>query len=217
MRLFLLRELGAAQHGAGAVDQQHAQVDVAAFAHAAESAHPHTGEKSPFNHSSRRRFVTQFWALRYASPKPHHSRRSLTQVLGCIMRYILLGIAFVVVTNAAEGANVVKCNLSGTQAELNACAYDEFEKADKELNDTYKNLPKKRGLDEIFVQKMRKAQQSWLAFRDAELEALFACESPDPGACWGSMYPMSYMSEKARLTRERTEALRAILREAQNN
>src|SRR5580765_8149534 len=33
------------------------------------------------NRSSRRRFVARFWALRYASPKPHHSRRGLTQVL----------------------------------------------------------------------------------------------------------------------------------------
>ncbi len=34
------------------------------------------------NRSSRRRFVARFWAFRYASPKPHHSRRGLTQVLG---------------------------------------------------------------------------------------------------------------------------------------
>src|SRR5580765_2143939 len=34
------------------------------------------------NRSSRHRFVARFWALRYASPKPHHSRRGLTLVLG---------------------------------------------------------------------------------------------------------------------------------------
>ena len=36
--LFLLRQLGTAQHGAGAVDEQHAQVDVAAFGHATETS-----------------------------------------------------------------------------------------------------------------------------------------------------------------------------------
>ena len=36
--LFLRRDLGTAQHGAGTVDQQHAQIDIAALGHATESA-----------------------------------------------------------------------------------------------------------------------------------------------------------------------------------
>ena len=121
--------------------------------------------------------------------------------------------ALAAVTADAYAADFAECNPAGTQLELNACAADDFEIADKELNEVYSELLRVRGDDEVFVQKMRTAQKAWIAFRDAELEALFACADSNPRICWGSMYPMSYLSEKARLTRERTQALRTILRE----
>ena len=34
--------------------------------------------------------MARFWALRYASPKPHHSRRGLTQVLDLVMSKIVI-------------------------------------------------------------------------------------------------------------------------------
>jgi uncharacterized protein YecT (DUF1311 family) len=113
----------------------------------------------------------------------------------------------------ATAADFAMCNEAGTQLELNACAADDFEKADKELNEAYSELLRERRDEPVFVKRMRAAQKAWLAFRDAELEAIFACEDANPRICWGSMYPMSYSFEKARLTRERTQALRAILRE----
>jgi uncharacterized protein YecT (DUF1311 family) len=133
------------------------------------------------------------------------------------MRYVLLGVVFSAGAVVAAAADSGECNPAGTQLELNACAADDFAKADKELNEAYAELLKDKGKDKVFVRKVRAAQKAWLTFRDAELEALFACEDQDPRVCWGSMYPMSYMSEKTRLTQERTQALRAILHERQEN
>jgi uncharacterized protein YecT (DUF1311 family) len=111
------------------------------------------------------------------------------------------------------GDDEIKCNQNGNQLELNACASDEFAKADKELNQTYQALIKKESDDQLFISKLRVAQKAWLAFRDADLEAMFACSNADVRICWGSMYPMSFFYRKAELTRERTKHLQRVLKE----
>ncbi len=128
----------------------------------------------------------------------------------------MIVIASLVLPLNATATDDVECNEDGTQIELNACAAEEFEKADKELNEVYAALLKEKSKDHFFVAKMRVAQRAWIAFRDAELEAIFACDDPNPRECWGSMYPMSYSSAKAGLTRERTEALHKQLQEARD-
>lgn len=115
--------------------------------------------------------------------------------------------------STAAWADDVKCNQDGNQLELNACASDDFAKADKELNQTYQTLIKKETADPLFIRKLRLAQKAWLTFRDAELEAIFACAEDNVSICWGSMYPMSFLSRKAELTRERTRQLQQLLKE----
>lgn len=104
-----------------------------------------------------------------------------------------------------------RCNPSGNQAELNACAADDFNKADKELNTTWQALLRKEAADQVFIAKLRAAQKAWLAFRDAELEAHFACEGNDSRMCWGSMEGMSFMMRKKDLTQQRTKMLKDML------
>jgi uncharacterized protein YecT (DUF1311 family) len=99
-------------------------------------------------------------------------------------------------------ADDIKCNTAGSQNELNACAYDELAKADKELNAAYQALIKNEAENPIFISKLKLAQKAWIAFRDAELEAFFACPEKNPTFCWGSMYPMSFSLREAELTRE---------------
>lgn len=113
----------------------------------------------------------------------------------------------------AWGADEVTCNDAGTQQELNACAADDLKRADKALNDTYAALVKKESGDPVFIRKLRAAQRAWIAFRDAELEATFACKEENPYVCWGSMYPMCSAFYQAKLTRDRTARLRELLDE----
>lgn len=112
----------------------------------------------------------------------------------------------------ASAQDQIKCNPAGTQLEMNACAADEFKQADRELNEAYAALLKKEGADRTFVKKLRAAQRAWIAFRDAEMEATYACD-PTQVPCWGSMLPMSMASYKAKLTRDRTARLRQLLNE----
>ena len=104
-----------------------------------------------------------------------------------------------------------RCNPSGNQAELNECAADDLIKADKELNTTWQALLRKEAADKVFIAKLRAAQKAWLAFRDAELEAHFACDSDNPRVCWGSMEGMSFLMRKKDLTQQRTKMLKDML------
>ena len=102
----------------------------------------------------------------------------------------------VLVPIASWAGDGIKCNDGGNQLELNACAIDDFAKADKELNQTYQSLIKKDADAPSFISKLRLAQKAWLAFRDADLEARFACSEDNVRICWGSMYPMRSSIEK---------------------
>lgn len=104
------------------------------------------------------------------------------------------------------------CNPAGTQAEMNACANDEFAKADKELNDTYQLLIQKTSGNPLATKNLRSAQRAWIAFRDADLESHFPCSDEDIRQCWGSISPQLRASYKAELTRERTRRLQHMLK-----
>jgi len=131
-------------------------------------------------------------------------------MMGMILRAALLSwLSFV--TNTTGADDEIKCNIGGNQLELNACTGDEFAKADKELNQTYQALIQKEAANPIFISKLKLAQKAWLVFRDADLEARFACAEQNVRICWDSIYPMSFLYHKALLTRERTQHLKQVL------
>jgi uncharacterized protein YecT (DUF1311 family) len=122
---------------------------------------------------------------------------------------------FVITVPAASAADFAQCNRAGNQLELNACAVDELAAADQKLNEIYKALLNKEKKNPAFIQKLRAAQRAWVAFRDAELDAMFACNDSDQRQCWGSMLPMRYAYYKAKITSERAARLQRLLDEGQ--
>lgn len=129
-----------------------------------------------------------------------------------MFRAILIFLIIVFIHIASSSADEIKCNESGTQLELNACAHDEFVRADKALNQAYQALLKKEAKNKPFIRKLKVAQRAWVVFRDADIEARFACDKENIRFCWGSMYPMLLLFRKAELTRERTKHLQQILK-----
>lgn len=111
---------------------------------------------------------------------------------------------------SAEG-----CNPEGTQMEMNQCAADDYAKADKELNQVWKALMTKEKDNKVYTDKLRAAQRAWIAFRDAEVAAMYACAEDNPRFCWGSMYPLLYNTELATLTEARTATLKRYLENGQ--
>ncbi len=112
---------------------------------------------------------------------------------------------------AQDSAKFRACNAKAVaQNELNACASEESYRVDAELNRVFRELLSKNSDDPAAVEKIKKAQRAWVAFRDAYIEAMFPAE--DKLAGYGSMYPMERDQILATLTRRQVEALQDLIR-----
>lgn len=128
------------------------------------------------------------------------------------MKRILISISVLICSASAASfsqekrATGVPCGETGTQAEANACARRDHEKADAEMNKVYRlvmaELASYKGKDQ---QKLRSAQTMWLRYRDAN------CESESSIYLGGSIRPAVYSSCLASVTRERTRRLSEFL------
>lgn len=103
--------------------------------------------------------------------------------VGSNMRTLCFFIALIASLDATA-ADEFKCNYSGNQQELNACALRDFRKADQVLNNEYKKLLGKLGPKQQAA--LRNEQRAWLKGRDPQcLEAVKDSEG-------GSIWPMEF-------------------------
>ncbi len=109
-------------------------------------------------------------------------------------------------------ANDIQCKEDGNQLEMNKCAYESFQKADKELNKVYNELRAKNKKDKLYLNHLKASQKLWLKFLDAELNAVYTCEDENKQMCFGSMYPLMFNSTKTELTQDRTKQLKRYLK-----
>jgi uncharacterized protein YecT (DUF1311 family) len=115
-------------------------------------------------------------------------------------------IAFLMIAAAVASApgvasNGYKCNESGTQQEMNACAELNFKAADRELNEVYANL--KASLTSPQQAVLVLDERKWLESLDAQCR-----KSANDEAEGGSMWPMVFWQCKADTTKVRITALR---------
>jgi uncharacterized protein YecT (DUF1311 family) len=93
-----------------------------------------------------------------------------------------------------------------TQQGLNQCADAAYRKADAALNGAYKEIARRLKDDAETTKLLVNAQKAWIAFRDAE------CTFANAENADGSIYPMVYAGCLERLTKARTNELRAYLK-----
>ena len=106
-------------------------------------------------------------------------------------------------------AETQRCDGDGNQLELNFCAADDAEAADKELNTVYRAVIRLLEGDTLAIQRLREAQRLWVKLRDADIEARYPVpDGEDYRMHYGSMYPLLVDSAKAETTRARTAWLR---------
>ncbi|TNV21736.1 DUF1311 domain-containing protein [Buttiauxella sp. B2] len=102
-------------------------------------------------------------------------------------------------------ANVLadSCDSATSQAGLNECYSNEYQKQDDLLNQTYKQAMKLA--TDTQTMQLKAAQNAWIAFRDAD------CAFLTSGADGASVAPMVHAQCMADKTRERTELLKSTL------
>ena len=97
-----------------------------------------------------------------------------------------------------------------SQSAMNSCAYEDFTKADEELNRVYKAIRTEYSAETLFLEQLQRAQRAWIAFRDAELAARFP-QQDDTRLHYGSVYPICHNAVLTRLTMARTKQLQVWL------
>jgi uncharacterized protein YecT (DUF1311 family) len=117
------------------------------------------------------------------------------------MRILSVAICFSI---AAGPAAAMDC-ADQTQLGLHKCADADFQRADKALNDAYREVLRRLGDDKYKKNLIAASQRAWVAFRDAECK--FAVSSTENG----SIYPMENLICLADETRKRTKAIDAYL------
>ena len=93
---------------------------------------------------------------------------------------------------------------SQTQADMNNDARISYQKADKELNNTYQNILIEYRTDSVFIKTLKASQRIWVSFRDAELKMKYPDREP---GYYGSIQPMCVSNYLEQLTRERIKTL----------
>ncbi len=96
-----------------------------------------------------------------------------------------------------------------TQADMNHQAYQDWKKADDELNQVYNQILKKYKDDKVFISKLQKAELAWIKFKDAEIEAIYPDEDKRN---YGSVYPMCVSGIATEMTQQRIKELKLWLK-----
>jgi uncharacterized protein YecT (DUF1311 family) len=108
-------------------------------------------------------------------------------------------VAAVFISFAAFAEN---CGDLDAQSEMNDCAFREYKKVDKELNEIYNSY--RARLDEGQKRQLRDVQLEWVKFRD------LACAFESSGVEGGSVYPLVINYCLARRTADRVKELSAL-------
>ena len=98
------------------------------------------------------------------------------------------------------------CKSPQTTLEMNVCSSQEFEGADKKLNQVYKQLQAK--ISSRQKQRLTAAQRTWIKFRDEN------CDYAKGQFEGGSLAASTYGYCRARVTQERIKDLEGYLKQA---
>ncbi len=107
---------------------------------------------------------------------------------------------------SSQLAQQPNCKSPQTTLDMNMCSSQEFQAADKKLNQVYQQLQPK--LNRKQKQRLIVAQRSWLKFRDE------TCDYESGHFEGGSVAPSIYGYCRARVTKERVKDLEGYLEQA---
>ncbi|AXF65386.1 DUF1311 domain-containing protein [Leclercia sp. J807] len=114
-------------------------------------------------------------------------------------RAFIAGAALLLSTSALAD----ECANASTQAEMNSCTAQQYQAADKTLNQTYQSAIKRADAPQREL--LKKAQQAWIALRDAD------CAFIGSGTQGGSIQPMIVNQCLADKTNEREAYLATLM------
>ncbi len=103
----------------------------------------------------------------------------------------------------------IQCNPAGNTVEMKQCAAEEYQAADKELNQAYQEL--RSQLDGERQQRLKEAQLAWIDFRDK------TCSFEASSALGGTLEGLLYTSCLTAETEKRTAELQEMMSRPEGN
>lgn len=91
-----------------------------------------------------------------------------------------------------------------SQTDMNNQAAQEYDKADKRLNQVYQQILREYKSDKVFLTSLQAAEKAWIAFRDAHVKSHYP--QPDP-SFYGSVNPLCQANMMTELTNARIKQL----------
>jgi uncharacterized protein YecT (DUF1311 family) len=114
-------------------------------------------------------------------------------------RLVIAGAALLLSTSALAE----ECANANTQMDLNTCTAQQYQAADKKLNQTYQDVIKRAAAPQRDL--LKKAQQAWIVLRDAD------CTFAASGTEGGSIQPMIINQCMTEKTVEREAFLASLM------
>lgn len=114
-------------------------------------------------------------------------------------RVLIAGAALLLSTSALAD----ECASASTQTDLNTCTAQQYQAADKKLNQTWQAAMKRAAAPQREL--LKKAQQAWIALRDAD------CAFAGSGSEGGSVQPMIINQCMTEKTAEREAFLASLM------
>jgi len=99
------------------------------------------------------------------------------------------------------------CNPSSDyHKERTACLFDELLELKNEMDNVLQGLLKDSADDENLKTEIKKSQQSWVTYKDNEMNAMFTCPKEDVN-CYGTGYGDGYARYETVLVKQRINVL----------
>lgn len=123
-----------------------------------------------------------------------------------VTRYALSAVLSALAFLFPSFAAAQNCKNPDTQLAMNACAARDYDREDKRLNQTYRDLLTK--IESAKREKLREVQRAWLSYRDLN------CDFQSADYEGGSIYSLVQSSCLGEMTKQRTKDLKLMLEEA---
>lgn len=111
-----------------------------------------------------------------------------------------------VARGSAQSLQIGDCwKTAQTQLGMNECAGSDYVKTDGEMNRTYRSVLGEYRANPKALRAIRKAQHTWIDFRDAQVRSIYAeGDPPKIQSEYGTMFSMCEAMRFTKLTLDRT-------------
>ena len=87
------------------------------------------------------------------------------------------------ISSSVSASRIPTCDRTSSQPNFGACSYEDLVAAENEMETVYRSIVAKYASNSLFLERLARAQKSWLTFREDDWKAQFACPEYNTQLC----------------------------------